>query len=203
MKKWLKKLCTLLLMMSVSGFVAGQNTDADKLIKTLEKSKDSTERVSTLISLSKYYQPLNLDTAIALAHQSYELSKKIEYAYGEAWSLNLLGELYTKKDNYFFGLQTEINALKLFEKLNDQKGIARTYYIIGNIYEQVENYQQALNNFTRSLNKFEPINDTVFIMNCYSSLGYNYYKLDNSDSAAKYAQLAYDMVRTRKDNNER
>ncbi|HYF31005.1 MAG TPA: tetratricopeptide repeat protein [Chitinophagaceae bacterium] len=189
------------LVIAMSG--KAQTSDIDRLKSVLEKTGEDTSRISLLLTLGRHYEGTNLDSAVLLTHQAYELSKKINYASGEANCLRVLGELYMKKDNYFFGLQTEINALKLFEKLKDEKGIAETYYAMGNIYERVGDHHQALNNFNRSKNLALTLNDSTLLLHCYSSLGYNYYKLDNQDSAAKYAQIAYDFAMNRRNNNAR
>lgn len=183
------------LVLALLGFA--QNTDVTNLKHKLQSLKDDSSKVLLLISLGKSYEQINLDTAVLYTQQGYDLSVKIKYSRGEALSMMAMGIMLMKKDNYLLGLQTEVKALQIFEKLEDIKGVAQTYYSMGNIYERVGDNQEALNNFLRCRDKVSQFTDSTMLMNCFSSIGYNYYKLDNQDSALKYAQLAYDIARTR------
>jgi tetratricopeptide (TPR) repeat protein len=162
-----------------------------------------TSKITELISRSKYYETTNPDSAIVVLHQGYEIARANSYTKGEAVCLSRLGEMYMRKDNYFFGLQTAINALKLFETLSDEKGITETYYVMGNIYERLGDHEQALKLFYRCLPQLPKLKDSLLSMNCLGSIGFNYYKTEAVDSAFKYAQAAYDIARSLKTNNQR
>lgn len=198
----MKQIISLIIFLTIALSSFTQSNDPVRLRALLENAKEDTAKVSYLLNLSSQYENVNLDSAMLFAHQGYELSKKLNDVKKEAESLKAVGILYMKKDNYFFGLQTEINALKLFERLNDQKGIAEVNFATANIFERLGDHHQAVNSLIRCKVRASSINDSTLLMNSYSSLAYNHYKLGEEDSAAKYAQLAFDMARTQKNNTE-
>jgi tetratricopeptide (TPR) repeat protein len=114
-----------------------------------------------------------------------------------AGSLDVLGRILMQEDNFSKALQTELGALQLFEKLNDSRGLERTYYDIGNIYERLDDHTQALNNFIHAKDFGLMLNDSSTLVISLSSIGFNYYKLNDLDSALKYAQLTYELSKTK------
>lgn len=179
-----------------------QSSDPVRLKSLLHNAKEDTAKVSSLLNLSNQYEKVDLDSAMLFAHQGYELSRRLKDIKKEAECLKAVGVLHMKRDNYFFGLQTEINALKLFERLNDNKGIAEVNYATANIFERLGDHHQAVNSLQRCKARASLLNDSALMMNSYSSLAFNYYKLGEEDSAAKYAQLAFNMARTQQSNTE-
>src|SRR5688572_26748584 len=106
----------------------------DSAIRVLAIKKDDTTKVNLLSRISYEYAFNQAEKGIYYGQQGVKLSQRLGYKRGIA-SCNLsIAQNYWLLGNYNNGLQTALNALHLFEELNDTERIAWTYYITANVY---------------------------------------------------------------------
>src|SRR5665213_1133630 len=96
-----------------------QQRTKDSLKTLLKKEKQDTGRVTLLNHLSYAYGNNKPDTAILLAYEALSLSKRIGFVKGEAGSLNMLAIVYSHSGNEAKALENYLQALKLYEQIND------------------------------------------------------------------------------------
>ncbi|MCW3105904.1 MAG: histidine kinase [Segetibacter sp.] len=138
------KTIILLLLVSLSlSYSHAQSDVRDSLNQLLQKEKSDTSRVLLLVRLGGQYSQSKPDSAMLLALQGLELSRRIGFAKGEAASLNGIGNAYGPSGNYPKQMQVYLQALAIREKINDVIGIAGTLNNIGNIYRLQGEYRQA------------------------------------------------------------
>src|ERR1035437_1871138 len=121
MKKLFILLCVLCVFACNYGFT--QNTKIDSLKKVIAVADDTT-KIKTLIVLAWQYKNKNLDTALLLANQAFELTKTTKNLKLTAKVWNTLGAININKGNPSKGLDCFINALNIMKQLGDKKSIA-------------------------------------------------------------------------------
>ncbi|GAB1371599.1 hypothetical protein MASR1M45_16610 [Candidatus Kapaibacterium sp.] len=115
---------------------------------SIEKIKEAIENFETSINYSKY-----LDT-ISVARTYYQLGV-----------LNSISANYTKSLEYL------LNALKLYESINDTKGVGSCLSDIGSLYLYLSDYNESEKYLLKALEINEKNKDTFYLKLNYSNLG--------------------------------
>ncbi len=131
---------------------AKEKTVADSLKQTLSNNTLSdTSRIITMIALAKELRNNEVPLAFGYAQDAYKQALDIQYPKGIATASDVLGVFYLNFGDYRKALTHHFQALKIFEKLNDQKRIAFSYNNIGAVYSHVKNYEKAKSCYQKSL----------------------------------------------------
>ena len=186
------KLFLIVLITFFTSFcVIAQQNKIDSFQQLIKIEKVDTNRVFLLWNLAQLYQDNRPDTAMILAEQAYNLSKKIKYIEGESRSVNQIANAYNRVGNYPKALEYYIRKLKIEEKRNHPENLAIAYMNIGSVYLFQEEFRKALDH-TFLANKI--ITDEKIIrLRKYSllNIGDIYEKYNKLDSAMEYSNLAY------------
>ena len=78
----------------------GQGTMIEKYKDSLTREKTDTGKAIYLYKLSYYYQNYKPDSALLLAQESYELSKKTDFTRGKNSSLGQMAKALNRMGNY-------------------------------------------------------------------------------------------------------
>ena len=120
---------------------------------------------------------IDINKALAIRKATNDLA-------GQGYCLRSLGNLQFDKNNYTEALAYYLDAVPLFEKGNDLKGLCGDYIWIGNVFNQgLRQFDKAVEYFHKSLDIAQQLNDTALIGYNYNNLGqafYNDHKLDQS-----------------------
>lgn len=184
----MKKALVLLVFFTYLSIGYSQTHFRDSLKLLLQKEKTDTGRVILLCNLSFDYHESDLDTAMSLAIEALSLSRKINFATGEALSLNRVSNAYYSFGNYTKAMECLIKARKILEKIKNIDGLPRTFANIGLIYSRQGNYRQALEFFFKGLDLGEKIADKKSVSTSYANIGETYYRLKIYDSAKVFIQ---------------
>lgn len=174
---------------AIIAFTQPRISDSLKLL--LQKEKRDSSRVLLLGNLGASYVFEKPEVGLSYAQQGLELARSIKYKSGEAICLNILGALYRMTGNYTTGINYHLNALKIYEQLNDQPGISMSYFGIATNYEDQGDDREAIVYYYKSKSMIESLKYTGYLGGLYSNMGLCYVNLRQLDSALKYEQNAY------------
>ena len=97
-----------------------------------------------------------------------------------------IANAYLREGNYPDALKYFLNALELFEKLNDLNGVASCQRTIGYIFTEQGNYKEALTNLNLSREHYRSLHDNKGWAKCELNIGYLYEKQNLFDEAVKH-----------------
>ena len=103
-----------------SALCYSQEAQIDRMKVYIEKSKDDSTKVDTLIELSKQYTNKSPDGAIHFANLAKDLAEKIGYAKGVAKALKSIGNSYYNKGTYVESITFWQQAMIIFDSLDDK-----------------------------------------------------------------------------------
>ena len=139
-----------------------------------QKNPD-TAVINKLNKLSAEYYETNPDSAYFYGKKSIELSRKIHYSAGLAGGL-----LQTGRVNYFKGRSAEAkydlaNAVLIYKKLKDYKGLSTCYIAYARMYNLLAEYPLALTylDSAKAINK--KISNEEGLTDTYKNYGIVYY----------------------------
>ncbi len=194
MKKFLHRICLLLLLYAFPCIALPQSNTEDSLKiislkKDLQSEKEDTNKVITLNTLS---QMLSHDkkSAEEYANQALALSQKINFIPGEGLAYFFLGNVETGA-GYING-KGDINkaldyfnkAIAIFTTLNDQLRIADCYATIGDAYAgMTSNFPEAEKYFYAALKIYEKLGVKDRLATMYPTLAGFYKYNGNYDKA--------------------
>lgn len=191
-------LLSLVLFMQITAVFA-QTSPIASLKQLLKKEKQDSSRVLLMSQLSRLYLFNKPDTALALSQKGFALAKKIEYAKGEAMSLNGIANTFTYTGNYPKALELHLASLKMAEAVKDLNIIRIANANIATDYAYLGNYLHSIPYTFKALSIAKKLNDKRAITNSLSDLGDSYEKLNILDSARIYTNQAYDLALQQKD----
>jgi len=162
------RILSLLFLLSVLfSDLSAQYSDA--LEKRLKDDKlTDIERADVLNNLSMFLCLVNKERSLEVANEALNISNTIKYKKGQANAYRNLSIYYFYYEESFF-VSTEylLQALDIFEELNDSIGIANCYISMGHSYrslnereKEIEYHEKAYNFFKR-LNNIERIGVTA------------------------------------------
>ena len=151
-------LVTVLFLFSSSGL--SQNNSIDSLKFILLSQKEDTEKVNILNELSlKYSLKSDYINALDYAHEALALSGTINYKTGSGEAFINISKVESDLSNFAEALKNCYSALKVFEEIDDKKGIAYSLQLAGYYHLYQENETEALNYFLSSLKIRQEIKD--------------------------------------------
>lgn len=136
-------LCCLLLAQSIDGFAQQQVADSLRNALTTHLSRD-TVRVKLLINLSNTVVWSDVEEALELADQAYEIASEIGYLKGKAYSLRQIGVSYYIASDFLRAMEYSQLALRESAALNDIVLQSSLNNNLGNIYTDLKRYDEAL-----------------------------------------------------------
>jgi tetratricopeptide (TPR) repeat protein len=171
-----------------------QDKSADSLKQLLRTAITDTSRVLALSELARVYYYSKPDTSFLSAQQGYTLARQIEFKKGEAYCLANMGIVFLMTGNYPKALGVSLQALKIFESLNDKIGMIRVNLNIGNIYSEQGDYKMAIGYTWKSKKLLETKNRPKYLVVALSNLGDGFEKINQLDSARIYTNQSYELA---------
>lgn len=141
------------------------------------------EVVKTLLEKSYLSRMYNLENSIALTKKALLLcddEKDLELKAKAYYQLALYNMII---GNYEVSTSNSIESLKLYEALNDERGIADVKYAIAGVYYKTNDYHLGLVYLIDALNIYKKFNDYYNISRCEKSLGTIYDYFDDKKKA--------------------
>ncbi|MCF8228111.1 MAG: sensor histidine kinase [Bacteroidales bacterium] len=132
------------------------------------------------------YRMNNMDSSIYYYKESGETYRKLGNQLEEAKTLVNLSISYNRQAEYEKTIQYAIDALRIFERLNDRKGISIANNIIGQVYFFTDEYANARKYFRKYLQNAIAASDSMEIGSGYNNLGSVFLEEGKEDSALYY-----------------
>jgi tetratricopeptide (TPR) repeat protein len=109
-----------------------------------------------------------LNLASQIFKKVYKSSKKTFF---KAESMLELGNVFSRRADWFRSLQAISDAAKLYKENDDKSGMAKCYNLIGSIYGERGEIEKAKIYFLESLSMINPEVESEMLANVYTNLG--------------------------------
>lgn len=146
------------------------------------------QEVKKLLEESYLSRMSNLDNSIALTQKALLLCSDKRDIELKAKAYYQLALYYMIIGNHEESTSNSIESLKLYEALNDERGVADVKYAMAGVYYKTNDYHLGLVYLVDSLNIYKKFNDYYNISRCEKSLGTIYDYFDDK----KKAVLSYE-----------
>jgi serine phosphatase RsbU (regulator of sigma subunit) len=181
-----------------------QNTrKIDSLAFSLSQNtnKQDTNTVVVLGELARLYNNnLSFDSALYYAQATLNLSQKLNYTIGIAKGYEEIARAHSLQSNYVQAIRFFFEALKIYERFNNQKMSADILAAISFNYKLQENYAQALEFENKALILSKSINNVAQQISSLTQIADIHLRLAQYDEALKYANLCLEIMADKKDN---
>jgi two-component system, NtrC family, sensor kinase len=135
-------LSMLLLFMMANCFAQHQNLE-DSLRDVIRQNRKDTNGVNALAILG--WRINNADSVLLCGRQAQELSHVLMYKRGEANSLLVISKSLFGAGDISSSIQTDLEALHIYERINDNTGIASVHLMLQGIYRDgIKDYRSSL-----------------------------------------------------------
>ena len=198
LKTTLKKLViffTYTLFIIFSERALAQRTEIDSLLVVLKTAKEDTNKVNTLNLLSyKFYDNAkgDRDTSIYYAKNALQLAQKLNFQKGMGVAHRRIGASYNLLGNFPETLKNYLEALKIFEAIQDKREIAKINLSLSQFYwsRNTKVYAEGLKYDMAALTVFEEIGDKMETAKLYFNIARKYKSVKNYPEAIKNYQMA-------------
>jgi serine phosphatase RsbU (regulator of sigma subunit) len=166
----------VIILIFASNLLFAQNkTDLEKM-ESQARTVSGAEKLSLYLQLANGYLSIDENKSFIYAIQSRDLAKNSKKAPQEAEALNILGAIYSKRQDFKKAASYYEDELKLREKITDKEKLARVYYNLASVYRKIDEPKKAIRNFETSLKLSKELNLKDMIFNNYESLFGAYYE---------------------------
>lgn len=165
-------------------------------ISSISPAYSYTIKDSTLV-LSLNKEAFNLaynktQDAKSKGFMALNISKSINYKFGEAQACSRLGIIYDVEGLYDSALYFHKLSLEINRKSKNKKSEGAALCNIGLIHLNLNQYYEALQFLHAAIKPLEEVNEYMFLGNCYNNIGMLYTELDNYSRAIyNYEQAIY------------
>lgn len=174
--------------------------EIDSLKNSIANAKTDSDKVMSLIELSKLYFNSRPAEAFRLCGESKKLAESINFEPGLALALKTTGLLFYKQGNYIEAINSWQAAKDIYGKIGDKNGVANMLNNLGAIYFDQADDAKALDFYLKSLKIAEEINDSSRIMFALANIGGIYGKkkstidkaIEFDNRALKYGEVLAD-----------
>ena len=161
----------------------------EKAISILEKSSNQDYLGRACYELSRHYgysDPQERSTKIKLVERAVNCFKMAATLDQNAYSLQMLGDLYILNEEHEKAIAALNNALAAFNRVGYPK-LQGVYILLGQSNSMLGNYVQALFYMLKALKTAQKVGDTTMQMcQINLSLGVIYERIDNKEISIKY-----------------
>jgi len=147
--------------------------------------RENKSQIISLLDEAYACRTNNLKRSTILAQKSLLKSRKLGDTALMARSLNYLSLFSMIRGEYDNALFMSENAIRYFEKLNDEKGIADARYNIAGVYYKTDNYHLGLVNLVDCITIYRKFNDYHNLSRANKSLGTIYEYFGDEKNAIK------------------
>lgn len=136
----------------------------------------------------------NYNKAIEYHEKALKIIEEIGDKHGIAGTLQSIGNVYGKMEDFKKSLDFNQRSLKIREDLGDESGIAQSYHAIGIIYNELHDYTNALKYFEKSYELAVELKKLKLIQDIHKSISAVYKNTGNYKSAYEH-YLLYSVIK--------
>lgn len=191
---------TFLLLIALPCLSQSASIEAHK--KVLIESKEDSNKVNALLALSNEHRSSNPTRAVQYAMEAKNLSEKINYLPGLAYSYKGLGLVYVMQGKYIETIENYEKALAVFDSLDDRRGQANILSNVGTVYFNQADDAKALEFYLKALRVAEQTTDSARLATILVNIGAVYaHKTATYDKALEYYFKALPISQSLDDKN--
>ncbi|MCR9253167.1 MAG: tetratricopeptide repeat protein, partial [bacterium] len=194
---WLRIIC-LIIFFQYTYVVSGQDK-VDSLRQVILNEPVDTLRIEALNLLSQMLYRSEGDSSKIFANRALELSQKIGYNRGIAYSYHNLATNFLTKGEYDSAIWYFEKSLQLKFQLNDLSSASNTLNNIGTIHIYRSDLTRALNYMQRSLKLKLENGDSLSASNNLNNIGIIHNRQKDYDLSLKYHLEALEIRKAYKD----
>jgi two-component system NtrC family sensor kinase len=157
----------------------------------LLKSKADNIELYSLWYQSEIHDISAPDSALMYAQKGLLFARALKFSEGEALCLLSIAKIFATIGDYPRALQTALQSLEIFERINVPSEVAINLYIISGIFNLQGDFRQSLVYDLRAKSIAESIQDKKILIQIFANIGHDYEKLNLLDSALSYANKSY------------
>jgi tetratricopeptide (TPR) repeat protein len=181
---------------------ASKSSQLGVLKAELERAAQDTGRVRLLLAAAHQCLQTNIDQALNYGDEALTLSKKLEFASGEAAAWGVLGVAHSSKGEYTLALTMLRKGFALYEAQSDVRGSSSVLMSIAEVYRSRNQYSEALQTALRALEAAERTSDRPMIARAYNAIGDVYVQQGDTAKAAEYLNKALALQEKGNDQQE-
>jgi two-component system, NarL family, sensor kinase len=173
------------------------------------KQRNSTDAPSsqtyasrTVDSLNKkvnYFRDRDLDSALFLANQAREISRRIGYQRGEAIAIAKISSLYRQLEQYDTALLLTQESHSIRELLGDAKLIAGSHNHFTSVFIELEQFEKAMEHVLKSLEISRNLDDSSGIFHAHNQMGIIFGITDDQVKSKQSFLKAYSIATSTND----
>lgn len=171
----------------------GNAIPIDSIRVSVRNMSNDTIKVIELAKLSIKYIKFYLDTSISLGKDALKLAEELEYEYGNAYSLYVLGIAYRYSGEYNLSIECTKNAYDIFNIIGNESDKGKALNSLGNVYKKKGDFDNSLQYFHQSLNVFQSLKDSSLISSVINNLSILYKNMSKYDKALEYQLMNLDI----------
>ncbi|MBI4646484.1 MAG: tetratricopeptide repeat protein, partial [Bacteroidia bacterium] len=171
----------------------------NKGLKIFENKNFQTGQLNTFYELGVLYsdpinqQFLNPDLALDYFKKALDIAKQQKNEKEIATLTCAVGWIYSLKEDYRAALEMQVNAMKIFEKNNDEENKNSCYTNIAYYYAKLKNYSKAEEYFSKALEIAQKWQYLDGINNIYESLSNINFEQGNYQKALEYYRRSVEI----------
>jgi tetratricopeptide (TPR) repeat protein len=170
-----------------NGLAIAQSNKADSLKTVLSQAQNDSNKVTTLLALSKLYFETDPNLSIKYAGDAQKLAESLLYYKGVALGYKNVGIGYYMQSDYFNAIQNWNASLRAYIKINDKTGEANILSNLGAVYFNQADDIKALDYYIKALKLAEETNDSLRLATVLMNIGGVYHnKKATNDKALEY-----------------
>jgi signal transduction histidine kinase len=183
-------LLTALVLVAAATHPFAQPPEARQLYNKLLSAREDTDRVNIYYKLSHYYWSSNADSALLLGQKGLDLATRIHFEKGMALCYLSRGVAYEMQGLYPEALNSDLQALRLSEKLGMDGLSGNNYSNISIVYADMADYPKAIDYERRALQSAQKYHAQNGVAYAYINIGDIYARDKQYDSAISYNRQA-------------
>lgn len=165
--------------------MTAQNNTFDSLKLVLKSIDKPAERAALLIKIANSIYIHNPDSSIGYCQQAEKISKENNIEVQLGYSFICEARYFLVKGDLTTSLSKIAEAIELFEKANEKKGLARCYSLKSVALERLNKDEEAISYLLKSKKILEELNDTDGLSGVLTNLSNSYGNLKQYNEGFK------------------
>jgi two-component system, NarL family, sensor kinase len=178
-------------MLLLQALLFSQANLIDTLESKLKTMNDDTSKVLFMNEMVLKYQHANPERAMALAEQSTQLARRLQFDFGLGASYRLTGILYLDKSDFKKGVEYYNKSFELFKNKNDLRSRRHRGMLehnFGVIHHYKGEYDSAMIRYQEAARVYKELKDDGLLFLTYNNLSTLYNQILDNKNALLYAK---------------
>ena len=192
--KWLLLLYGMVMALSP---LYAQDGNLDSLERVLRNSADDTIKVHLLYEIGYTKADINLDSALACYQAAYDLSRKLNFSWGEIKYYGFMTAGLNAKGDFEMALALNKEGLAKCISKKCTALLPNQYINVANDFIFLEQYDSSIAYFIEAKKIYEQIRDTSGLSFIYANMAEVYANQNRKQDAVKYATISVQLLEGR------